>query len=94
MDSKQGELPRKLDPAKAAAMKIEKIPMDKATFDKMHMPPTAWQATNFRKASQSFSKALEELEQHLAQRLSEISQKQDLSRRPLNESGRPISGHP
>src|ERR1039457_4156008 len=36
LESKQGDLPRKLDASKAAAMNIEKIPMDKATFDKMH----------------------------------------------------------
>jgi transaldolase len=31
-----GELPRKLDPAKAATADITKIAIDKATFDKMH----------------------------------------------------------
>jgi transaldolase len=36
LDSKQGELERKLDPAKAKSMNIERIPMDKATFDRMH----------------------------------------------------------
>jgi transaldolase len=32
----EGDLPRKLDPEKAKGMKIEKIPMDEATFRKMH----------------------------------------------------------
>ena len=36
LDSKEGDLPRKLDPAKAASMDIEKLTIDKATFDKMH----------------------------------------------------------
>src|SRR5205085_3134151 len=36
LEAAQGTLERKLDPAKAKAMNIEKITMDKATFDKMH----------------------------------------------------------
>jgi transaldolase len=36
LESKQGDLPRKLDPTKAAGMNIEKLTIDKATFDKMH----------------------------------------------------------
>ncbi|WP_457577467.1 transaldolase, partial [Desulfomarina sp.] len=32
----QKDLPRKLDPAKAAEMEIEKIPMDQETFERMH----------------------------------------------------------
>jgi transaldolase len=31
-----GELPRKLDPTKAAAMEMEKLTVDKATFERMH----------------------------------------------------------
>jgi transaldolase len=75
LDSRQEPLPRKLDPAKAAAMNIEKIPMDKATFDKMH---TADRMAHDKLSEgiEGFSKALEELEQLLAKRLSEISEKQ------------------
>ena len=36
LETTQGTLPRKLDPANAQKMDIKKIPMDKATFDKMH----------------------------------------------------------
>ena len=36
LESTQGDLPRKLDPEKAKTLEIEKITMDKATFDKMH----------------------------------------------------------
>jgi transaldolase len=68
LDSTMAELPRKLDPAKAAKMSIEKISMDKETFDKMH--------TNdrmaFDKLSEGingFTKALVALEQLLADRL-------------------------
>src|SRR5213075_1698838 len=34
LQSTEGTLERKLDPAKSQSMDIEKIPMDKATFDK------------------------------------------------------------
>ncbi len=63
-----GELPRKLDATKAAAMSIEKMPMDKATFDKMH----AENRMAFEKLDEGikgFTKALETLEQLLAERL-------------------------
>lgn len=75
LDSKQGDLPRKLDPAKAAGMNIEKIAMDKATFEKMH---TADRMAHdkLKEGIEGFSKALEDLEELLAHRLSEISEKQ------------------
>jgi transaldolase len=65
------ELPRKLDPAKAATMEIEMLSLDKATFDRMH--------ANDRMASEKlnegikgFSKALEMLESFLASRLARL----------------------
>jgi len=75
LEAKQGTLERKLDPAKASSMNIERIPMDKATFDKMH---AADRMANDKLSEgiQGFSKALEELEQLLEKRLSEISEKQ------------------
>jgi transaldolase len=75
LESKQGDLPRKLDPAKAAAMNIEKLTMDKATFDKMH---AADRMANdkLKEGIEGFSKALEDLEKRLEKRLSEISEKQ------------------
>src|SRR6202042_711141 len=36
LETDTSELTRKLDPAKAKDLKIDKIPMDKATFEKMH----------------------------------------------------------
>ena len=75
LESKQGDLPRKLDASKAAAMDIQKIPMDKATFDKMHAADRM-ASDKLSEGIEGFSKALEELEQLLAKRLSEISEKQ------------------
>ncbi|MEH2449475.1 MAG: transaldolase [Nostoc sp.] len=63
-----GELPRKLDPAKVANLEIEKISIDKATFDKMH----AADRMAFDKLDEGikgFTKALEDLEKLLADRL-------------------------
>ena len=75
LESKQGDLPRKLDPAKAAGMNIEKLTIDKATFDKMHAADRMAH-DKLKEGIDGFSKALEELEQLLAKRLSEISEKQ------------------
>src|SRR5450432_4017260 len=36
LDASTADLPRKLDPAKSAGMTIQKLSIDKATFDKMH----------------------------------------------------------
>jgi transaldolase len=69
----QGTLPRKLDPAKAQTMDIKKIPMDKATFDKMHAADRM--ATDkLKEGIEGFSKAIEDLEVVLEKRLSEISE--------------------
>jgi transaldolase len=75
LESKQGDLPRKLDPAKAKSMNIDKIPMDKTTFDKMH---AADRMANdkLKEGIEGFSQALEDLEKRLEKRLSEISEKQ------------------
>jgi transaldolase len=56
-------------------MSIEKIPMDKAAFDKAHAADRM-ASDKLTEGIQGFSKALEELEQLLAKRLSEISEKQ------------------
>ena len=75
LNSKSDPLPRKLDAAKAAGMTIEKIPMDKATFDKMHAADRMAH-DKLKEGIEGFSKALEDLEKLLAKRLSEISEKQ------------------
>ena len=71
LDATQGELPRKLDPAKAKAMDIEKLTINKQTFDKMHAADRM--ATDkLKEGIEGFSKALEGLEQFLAKRLAEL----------------------
>jgi transaldolase len=75
LDSNQGTLERKLDPAKASSMNIEKIPMDQATFEKMHAEDRMAH-DKLKEGIEGFSKALEDLEKLLAKRLSEISEKQ------------------
>jgi len=73
LQAKTDTLERKLDPEKAKAMNIEKIPMDKATFDKMH---AADRMANdkLKEGIEGFSKALEDLEKTLAKRLAELSE--------------------
>ena len=63
-----GELPRKLDGEKAATMSIEKISMDKAAFDKMHAEDRM-ASDKLDEGIKGFTKALETLEQLLAERL-------------------------
>jgi transaldolase len=73
LQAAEGILERKLDPAKAATMNIEKITIDKATFDKMHAADRM--ATDkLKEGIEGFSKALEDLEKTLAKRLAEISE--------------------
>src|SRR5947209_3518800 len=75
LDSKQEKLERKLDPAKATNMNIDRIPMDQATFEKMHAEDRMGH-DKLKEGIEGFSKALEDLEKLLAKRLSEISEKQ------------------
>jgi transaldolase len=72
LSTTEGELPRKLDPAKAQSMNIEKIPMDKATFDKMHAEDKM-ASDKLKEGIEGFSKALEDLEKSLAKRVSELA---------------------
>ncbi len=71
LDATQGTLERKLDPAKAKAMQIEKLTIDKATFDKMHAADRMAH-DKLSEGIEGFSKALVQLEQLLAKRLSEL----------------------
>ncbi|AFY44978.1 transaldolase [Nostoc sp. PCC 7107] len=66
-----GELPRKLDPSKAASMEIAKISIDKATFDKMHTEDRM-AYDKLDEGIKGFTKALEDLEKLLADRLSSL----------------------
>jgi transaldolase len=73
LDASQADLPRKLDPAKAATMSIERLTIDKATFDRMHAADRMAH-DKLKEGIEGFSKALEDLETLLAKRLGEISQ--------------------
>jgi transaldolase len=73
LETTGGTLPRKLDPARAQTMDIQKIPMDKATFDKMHAADRM--ATDkLKEGIDGFSKAIVDLEVVLEKRLSAISE--------------------
>ena len=71
LDTTEGELPRKLDPANSKDLEIEKIPMDEATFEKMHAEDRMAH-DKLKEGIEGFSKALEDLEKLLEKRLSEI----------------------
>ncbi len=72
LQATEGDLPRKLDPAIAATMDIEKISVDKATFDAMHKADRM--ATDkLAEGIEGFEKALVSLEQLLASRLEKIT---------------------
>lgn len=72
LEATQGELPRKLDPAKAKTSKAEKLHMDKATFDKMHAEDRMAH-DKLKEGIEGFSEALENLEKLLSKRLAELS---------------------
>ena len=73
LNSTEGVLARKLDPAQAKSLNIEKIPMDRATFDRMH---AADRMANdkLKEGIAGFSKALENLETLLARRITELEE--------------------
>jgi len=75
LQTTEGTLERKLDPAKAAGLDMKKIPMDKATFDKMHAE-NRMAHDKLKEGIEGFSKALEDLEKLLAKRLSELPKPQ------------------
>jgi transaldolase len=78
LESTQDNLPRKLDPEKAKSMKIDRIPMDEATFERMHAEDRMAH-DKLKEGIEGFSKALENLEKMLAKRLAELE-----SRTPAN----------
>jgi transaldolase len=78
LESTEGDLPRKLDPATAQQEVIVKIDVDKATFDAMHAADRM--ATDkLKEGIEGFSAALVKLESLLANRLAELEQKQPAS---------------
>jgi transaldolase len=68
LQATEGELPRKLDPEAAASMDIEKLTMDKATFESMHTA-NRMATDKLAEGIDGFAKALEALEKLLAERL-------------------------
>ena len=71
LDSTEGTLERKLDPAKAKSMQIEKLNIDEANFEKMHAADRMAH-DKLSEGIDGFSKALVQLEQLLAKRLAEL----------------------
>ena len=72
LQTTEGTLPLKLDASKAAAMNIDKIPMDRATFDIMH-EKNRMAHDKLQEGIDGFSKALEDLEKLLAKRVAELN---------------------
>jgi transaldolase len=72
LQATEGDLPRKLDPEKAKAMNIQKISMDKATFEKMHAD-NQMATDKLAEGIDGFEKALVSLEELLASRLAKIT---------------------
>ncbi|MCF7985944.1 MAG: transaldolase [Methylovulum sp.] len=71
LQSTEGDLPRKLDPVRAAELSIEKINVDKATFEKMHAD-NRMATDKLAEGISGFTTALETLEQILATRLASL----------------------
>jgi len=68
LGSTQGELPRKLDPAKSKAKSLEKITIDEASFRAMH-EKDRMAKDKLAEGIDGFSKAIEVLEKLLTERL-------------------------
>ena len=71
LEASSATLARKLDPKAAAGMTIDKIPMDEATFRKMH-ETDRMAHEKLEEGIAGFSKALVALEKQLAERLALI----------------------
>ncbi|HSO36745.1 MAG TPA: transaldolase [Labilithrix sp.] len=71
LEKTEGELPRKLDAAKAASMNIPKLTMDEATFRKMH-EADRMSFDKLDEGVKGFTKALEGLEKQLTERLAAL----------------------
>ncbi|NJK37714.1 MAG: transaldolase [Oscillatoriales cyanobacterium RM1_1_9] len=79
LDATPGDLPRKLDPEKAQSMTIEKVTIDRDTFDRMHAEDRM-ASEKLEEGIKGFSKALEALEQLLADRLARLEGQQTVTR--------------
>ncbi len=74
LEATQADLPRKLDAKAAASMAIERITVDKATFDRMHAADRM-ASEKLKEGIEGFSAALVKLETMLAKRLAELEQR-------------------
>ena len=73
----ESELPRKLDPAHAEAMEIEKLVIDEETFEHMHhCDRMAFE--KLEEGIKGFSKALVALEKLLAERLNQMESDEEI----------------
>jgi transaldolase len=75
LQTTQGMLIRKLDPTTSKNDPIKRITMDQATFEKMHAE-NRMAHDKLKEGIEGFSKALEDLEQLLTKRLSELPKPQ------------------
>jgi transaldolase len=71
LESTEADLPRKLDPEKAKNLQIEKIAIDKETFDRMHNEDRMAH-DKLKEGIEGFSSAIEKLEGLLASRLAAL----------------------
>jgi len=71
LQSTEGSLEHKLDPKNAASKSIEKLTIDKATFDSMHAQ-NRMASEKLAEGIDGFTKALESLEKFLAERLATL----------------------
>lgn len=71
LQSTEAKLPRKLDPEVVAQMKIERISVDRAIFDKMHQE-NKMAFDKLDEGIKGFTKALETLEELLKKRLARL----------------------
>ena len=72
LEDKEGTLERKLDPSTSSSDPIEKMHMDQATFEKMH-EENKMAHDKLKEGIEGFSEALENLEELLAKRVSELT---------------------
>jgi transaldolase len=68
LDATEGDLVRKLDPAISATLVLERIPMNRETFDRMHAE-NRMASDKLAEGIEGFSKALVNLEKLLAKRI-------------------------
>jgi transaldolase len=71
LQATEAELPRKLDATKAATLEIEKLSIDKATFERMHTE-NRMATDKLAEGIDGFAKALVSLEELLAARLATL----------------------